>query len=665
MPTVRTANGWRPGTYDGIGIWDASTGKESKRLESGTTKTAVALSPDGKMLAWAGIDVEPSVWDVDAGKELRKLQGHKSRVHDLAFRPDGKLLAVSYNDGTVGLWAPATGVEVRQLKGHEKAVQCVAFSPDGKTLASAGACEEPISLWDPDTGEERLRLQGPKSLNYIAKVLFSPDGKTLAAACFDGTVFLWDPATGKRMAATDEHELHIWGVAVSPDGRTIATASEDRTVRLWDRATGRCLHTLGCGAPEWMVAFSPDGARLTAGGGRANQAAVWTWETASGRELPTPHLEGDFRGFLLDGGMIAVARPDGALSLRDATTGKGLHEFKGAGKRLDFVSLSPDGKTLAVTNRFEVENHRPKEGATIQLWDMASGRETVQFGDIYTTRATFSPDGRILATAEDGRVRLWAPATGVELSKIEHPEIEYFAFSPDSRILATSSYNDPSIRLWEVASGQERLSLAGGVGGSPYLAFTPDGRTLISGGMDTTALVWDLAPPEPAMKDLDHLWSDLADGDASRAYRAVWALTAAPGAVDFLKAHLKPASGAEAKEIHRLIADLDSDDFEARERASKDLAGTGQAARDGLLDALAGKPSPEAERRIRELLRAMRLHPWPPSDEELREPRAVEVLERGGTAEGRQVLETLAAGGESPLTREAKAALARIGRGAK
>ena len=207
-------------------------------------------------------------------------------ARDLAFRPDGKLLAACYNDGTVGLWDPATGVEVRQLKGHEKGVQSVAFSPDGKTLASAGACEEPISLWDPDTGEERLRLQGPKSLNYIVKVLFSPDGKTLAAAYFDGTVFLWDPATGKRIATTDEHEMSIDGVAVSPDGRTIATASRDGTVRLWDRATGRCLHTFDCGAPAWMVAFSPDGARVTASAAWPKKAAAWTWETASGRELP-------------------------------------------------------------------------------------------------------------------------------------------------------------------------------------------------------------------------------------------------------------------------------------------------------------------------------------------------------------------------------------------
>ncbi len=660
------------GTYDGVGIWDAATGKESKYLESKVTKTALAFSPDGKTLAWAGVGSDPVLWDVDSGKELRKLQGHKSWARDLAFRPDGKLLAACYNDATVGLWDPATGVEVRRLKGHEWGVESVAFSPDGKTLASAGACEEPISLWDPDTGEVRLRLQGPKAPNRVSKVLFSPDGKTLAAAYFDGTVFLWDPATGKRIAATDEHELSIDGVAVSPDGRTIATASRDGTVRLWDRATGRCLHTLDCGAPAWMVAFSPDGARLTAitvrwirGAVLTRECRVRTWEAASAREVPAPHGEGDSLVFLLDSRLIAALRPDGALSMREATTGKELQQFREAGKRIDFVSLSPDGKTLAVTNRPEAENHRPKEGPTVHLWDVATGRETIQFGDVHTALATFSPDGRIVGTVEEGRVRLWDPATGVEISKIEHPEIEYFAFSPDSRTLATSSFNDSGIRLWEIASGQERLSLPGNVGGSGCLAFTPDGRTLISAGTDTTALVWDLAPPEPAMKDLDHLWSDLADGDASRAYRAVWALTAAPGAVDFLKAHLKPASGAEAKEIRRLIADLDSDDFEARERASKDLAGTGQAARDGLLNALAGKPSPEAERRIRELLRALRLHPRPPSDEELRQPRAVEVLERGGTAEGRQVLETLAAGGESPLTREAKAALARISRGAK
>jgi hypothetical protein len=172
--------------------------------------------------------------------------------------------------------------------------------------------------------------------------------------------------------------------------------------------------------------------------------------------------------------------------------------------------------------------------------------------------------------------------------------------------------------------------------------------------------VWNLAPARPDADKLDRLWSELGDDDAGHAYEALWAMTTSPGAVGFLKGRLEPASGAEGNQVHRLIADLDSDDFNTREKASTDLARIGAGAEYALLGTLAGKPSAEAGRRVRSLLETLQRHPTRLPANELQGLRSLEVLERIGSPEARGVLKTLAGGGEARLTREAKASLARL-----
>jgi hypothetical protein len=160
---------------------------------------------------------------------------------------------------------------------------------------------------------------------------------------------------------------------------------------------------------------------------------------------------------------------------------------------------------------------------------------------------------------------------------------------------------------------------------------------------------------------LNALWYDLAGADAHKAYRAMQALRAAGGrAVEFLKGRLRPAAAVEEGRIARLIADLDSDRFAARENASGELQRLGDDAGPAMRKALAEKPSAEQRRRLKELLRQASTAG---NGERLRELRAVEVLENVGTAEAREALETLAGGGaDARLTLEAKASLRRLAR---
>jgi hypothetical protein len=195
------------------------------------------------------------------------------------------------------------------------------------------------------------------------------------------------------------------------------------------------------------------------------------------------------------------------------------------------------------------------------------------------------------------------------------------------------------------------------------LAFAPDGRTLATGHLDSTVLLWGLVPPARplAAADLPRLWDDLAGPDAARAYAASWRLADAPGqALPLLRKHLRAAKPAPAEQTRPLLADLDSDQFGKREAAAERLRALGDRAAGALREALQARPSLEKRRRLEALLKALE---EPPSGEPLRELRAVAVLEHIATPEAVKVLEGLSRGApEARLTREAKASLERLSR---
>jgi hypothetical protein len=285
--------------------------------------------------------------------------------------------------------------------------------------------------------------------------------------------------------------------------------------------------------------------------------------------------------------------------------------------------------------------------------------------------AAASPDGTLLAYATAGHLAIHDVATGKALRRVDgFPLPRSLVFAPDSRLIASAL--GPTIHVTEVATGKDARRWTGHIGAVTSLVFTADGRKLISGSRDTTAVVWNLTGrlSEPATwgtpltaGELNSAWALLAGHDAGKALTTIQRLAASPKvAIAFLRDRLWPARPVGAKEIAKLIADLDSDAYTTREAAMLGLERLAELARGPCEEALKASPSPEARRRLQELLDGM-APTRPPAPEHLRIIRAVAVLEHCGTSEAWELLAALAKGAPgAPLTEEAKGALGRLRR---
>ena len=158
-----------------------------------------------------------------------------SHISALAYSPDGKVIASGSWDKTVRLWDAATGQALKTLSGHTAEVLALAYSPDGKVIAS-GSGDNTVRLWDAATGQELKTLSG--HTDSVSALAYSPDGKVIASGSWDNTVRLWDAATGQELNTLSGHTASVSALAYSPDGKVIASGSGDQTVRLWDAATG-------------------------------------------------------------------------------------------------------------------------------------------------------------------------------------------------------------------------------------------------------------------------------------------------------------------------------------------------------------------------------------------------------------------------------------------
>lgn len=701
---------------DSLRVWEVATGREVKRLlnqgPGDRPMRTLSMSPDGKLLA-AGREHVIFVVEVPGGKVCATCTVERGNVKGIRFSPDGRHLAAVFEMVGVCLFDLKTQRLLWQNREQptDYLYQGLAFAPDGRTLAAATGVKHPICLLDVATGKEVRRFEGKH--HGAAPLVFSQDGKRLFSDGWGQGGIIWDVGSGKAVGALQPPLSSPLDLKLSPDGKTLAEAGH-RAVRFWDAATGHRLPSAqGALAEINTLVVSGDGKTLLTASRFEPEATVRLWDLTTGAQRSALQERPGGRTVALapDGKSFAVGCFQGNPTIADAATAKIIRKCEGKPGFVDLLVFTPDQKLLigtgydhpilrmwdpATGKELLPLGRLPNVGGAlwlaptpdgkhlatggmdrvIRLWDIAAGKEIRQFtgqeGSIWSL--AFSPDGKVVAAVTatgrfnfhangtDRAIRAWDVATGRILRTLQGPKEGSWsvAWSPDGRVLATGG-EDNQIRLWEWATGQERLRLTGHDG--PVTALAYHGSRLISGSSDTTALVWDLRTlrdpsSPPKVEDLPNLWSDLAGADASRAYQSMSALLYSPEqTVAWIKKKLAPIAGPDQQRLARLLTQLDDPQFVVRDKASQELDALGELAAPALMGVLKKGESLELRGRVERLLRKLdELTP-----DQRRAVRAVEVLEELATPEARKFLAKLAGGmPEARLTREARAAVQRL-----
>jgi eukaryotic-like serine/threonine-protein kinase len=372
--------------------------------------------------------------------------------------------------------------ELLTLKGHTGEVRSVAFSPDGKRIAS-GSEDGTLKIWDAATGQETLTLKGHDGA--VLSVAFSPDGKRIASGSNDRTIKVWDASTGQGTGTLKGHAAQVTSVAFSPDGKRIASGSVDHTIKVWDAVTGQETRTLkGHAGAFWsIIAFGPDGKRIASG---SVDNTVKVWDAVTGQETLT------FKGhaavvssvaFSPDGKRIASGSVDSTIKVWDAVTGQETLTLKGHTRAVWSVAFSPDGRRIASSS---FDN-------TIKVWDAVTGQEILTL-KVHPDRAlAFSPDGKRIASGSwDKTVKVWDAVTTQETLTLKGPTrpVSSVAFNPDGGRIASSSW-DNTIKVSDAVTEEETVTLKGHAAQVTSVAFSPDGKRIASGSVDSTIKVWD------------------------------------------------------------------------------------------------------------------------------------------------------------------------------
>jgi RNA polymerase sigma factor (sigma-70 family) len=660
------------------------------------------------------------LWNPDAGQEIWKVPlGEKGTRLPVDFSPDSQRLALASGDGSIIILNVADGKQLGRFQEKNADRLTVLFSPNGKTLFSYDL-DATVAEWNVETGEKRrvLGAQLPRRKGTLyggdlsgGRMSLSSDGATLALCGTDNTPHFLDLKSGNEIAGTKAPAMAVQSLQFTTESNKLWTRTAANTVALdqaninllWDLSSGKELRMQSYADSMMGDQVSPDGKYVVTQ--TRTSAEIQVYDTAANAKVSSlpPRKLGDqaemsitpdgktlilrwFRSQTIESYDFPALKLKLSLSVR---TGAG-DKLSQDGRQIApaTVIVSPDSQRLAAYD----------DARTLAIWDLSSGKKLFTLQPptgMAIHNGAFTPDGRCLAlNLNDGVVSLYELATmkvrhefgekapppnprapgylpGVTIMGLIRPNGHRSgrttAVSPDGKVLANGGL-DRKLHLWDLVSCNELAGFTGHSGTIRAVAFAPDGKLLASASDDTTTLVWDMTKVKAApltkrslsASELTSRWNQLTSEDAAAAFQAIRELVGSPKeTVSFLAERLKPSLSLDEKLVEKLVADLDSADFKTRQYATAELMKFAEPALPAIQKALAGQPPLETKQRL-EALQAKFTNPLL-TDEKLRLCRALEVLERIGSPDARQLLRLLADGAPGTyLTTTARVALMRL-----
>lgn len=335
-----------------VTVLRAEDDREDMTLAGSAPITDVAFSPDGTRLYTGDREGSTAVWDLTpAGPgELGTLAQPPARLALLAFDTGSGLLATTaVTDGPVILWDTDARRPLRTIDGVTGERNTAGFSPDGRSVALVLHPEDAglLGIFDVATGQLQATLEGSGPLNAP---VFSDDGALLAAGSSDGTVTLWDTATWETSRVLQAAEAgDPVSVDIDASGQRLAVSHRDGRLTVWDARTGEQLAAYTDGSAGRPSRFSPDGRRIAQILEAEKRVQIRDADTGhvlaslDGHTAPVWTL-----GWTPDGSRVTTASQDGTARVWDAATGRELFALQ-VGHPIAALA-SPDGRTLAVSD---------------------------------------------------------------------------------------------------------------------------------------------------------------------------------------------------------------------------------------------------------------------------------------------------------------------------
>ena len=445
-----------------------------------------SVSADGAQVLLSGADGALIVRDAASGHLVRAIQLGSSRVWSVAHAAAGGCVAASCDDGAVFVWR-GDDEGARALRGHDGRVACVRFSEDGVRLVTAGFADGTVRVWDAASGDCAHVLRGHEG--GVLSAAFAPAGAGIVVSGGeDGTVRLWDASTGgPRGILRSGGGAAVTSVAFSPHGAHVAAALSS-VIHVWDIVARRLVATLsGHSSSVLAIAFSTDGSRI-ASGDDDGTIRLWSADPFACVRVLCGHAAAVAAVcFFPDGVRLASACTDGAARVWDIAPCEDdgvAVAAESARPRVLAVRPSPDGRLVAVAG----------DDCCVTVRLAGAGTAVAErAGERWVWSVAWSPDGaRVVSGDEGGAVVVWAVGAGAGAVSMEGhtARVSCVCFAPDGRTIASGS-DDRSVRLWDAATGSPQHAITGHTDPVYALAFSPDGAFLATAS--DFCSVWNVA----------------------------------------------------------------------------------------------------------------------------------------------------------------------------